>query len=66
MINENIATILERTSHINTDNDLKNQIIEKEIERNTGMIEKLEDNQKWIRRSLIGAILAGIAAMVIK
>lgn len=66
MINENIATILERTSHINTDNDLKNQIIEKEIERNTGRIEKLEDNQKWIRRSLIGAILAGIAAMVIK
>ena len=65
-MNENIATILERTSHINTDNDLKNQIIEKEVERNTGSIEKLEDNQKWLRRSLIGAIVAGVVALVFK
>lgn len=65
-MNENIVTILERTSHIDTDNDLKNQIIEKEVDRNKGRIEKLEDNQKWLRRSLIGAIVAGVVALVFK
>lgn len=56
-----IKTML--TERLNQEN-LKNQILEKDIQAQKERIEKIEDNQKWLWRTVSGSIIAIVISAI--
>lgn len=57
-IQSDIGIIKEKLNHINNDNDLKNEVMKKDIENNNNRITKLENNQSKLVWAVVGEFLA--------
>ena len=64
-IKQDVVEIKGCVKNNSTDNDLKNQIIEKDVERNTGRIKKLEETQTKLLWLLVGELITIIGSVVI-
>ena len=56
-IKTDLAVIKNQTANIDTQDDLKNKIIEEKMKSQTEKIQKLEDNQRWFVLAILGLVI---------
>lgn len=65
-LKEDIIIIKETLKNMVTTNDLKLDTLEEKLKVANNRIKDLEDNNKWLWRAVVGAIIGGAIAFLFK
>lgn len=65
-IREDIVFIKTTLTNITTNLDLKLVNLEEKIKVANHRIDDLEDQNKWLWRSVVGTVIAGVIALILK
>lgn len=65
-LKEDIIIIKETLKNMVETNDLKLVTFEEKIKVANNRIKDLEENNKWLWRSIVGAVIAGIVTLLFK